>query len=282
MSDPRVTAIPVQECGEPLVDCRGTLRVDERRADTAGNWAHLRLGVAERLLRAEELLPDGWRWLLVEGHRPPALQQRIFDGYVATLRNLHPGASNKELSTAATRWVAQGDCRPCGRGGHRSHGVHQGWRRGGHGMPGNGHAGGERGSLLHKSGRASGTATTSSCGDGRGPQCGGHGQLSDGVVALVVRGPLLGPVHRGGSRPLRALRPAPRQCPLTVRRVGLRIPVQLHAQVDVAHGQGTRTKSIRFDHNIRSILQVCFPLPKCFVCAEASSAAHPHLVQQGT
>lgn len=106
MSDPRVTAIPVQECGEPLVDCRGTLRVDERRADTAGNWAHLRLGVVERLLRAEELLPDGWRWLLVEGHRPPALQQNIFDGYVATLRNLHPGASSNELSTAATRWVA--------------------------------------------------------------------------------------------------------------------------------------------------------------------------------
>ncbi|WP_346777000.1 M15 family metallopeptidase [Streptomyces sp. HNM0575] len=106
MSDPRVAAVAVEDCGEPLVDCRGTLRVDERRSDTTGSWAHLRSGVVERLVRAEELLPAGWRWLLVEGHRPPAVQQRIFDGYLATLRELRPGASESELTTAATRWVA--------------------------------------------------------------------------------------------------------------------------------------------------------------------------------
>ncbi|MFD3658718.1 M15 family metallopeptidase [Streptomyces sp. NPDC058620] len=106
MSDPRVATIPVEECGDPLVDCRGALRVDERRSDAAGNWAHLRSSVAERLIRAEEILPDGWQWLLTEGHRPPALQQRIFDGYLASLRQLHPGATEEELTTAATRWVA--------------------------------------------------------------------------------------------------------------------------------------------------------------------------------
>ncbi|GGZ60879.1 D-alanyl-D-alanine dipeptidase [Streptomyces inusitatus] len=106
MSDPRVTAVPVDECGEPLVDCRGILRVDERRSDTAGNWAHLRSGVVERLLKAEKSLPDDWRWLLVEGHRPPALQQSIFDGYLSSLRRLPPGATEAELINAATRWVA--------------------------------------------------------------------------------------------------------------------------------------------------------------------------------
>ncbi|WP_314173966.1 M15 family metallopeptidase [Streptomyces winkii] len=106
MSDPRVSAVEVEDCDEPLVDCRGTLRVDERRSDTTGSWASLRSGVLERLVRAEELLPDGRRWLLVEGHRPPQAQQRIFDGYLASLRRLRPGSSESELTTAAARWVA--------------------------------------------------------------------------------------------------------------------------------------------------------------------------------
>lgn len=106
ISDQRVRDVPVRECGEPLADCRGRLLVDDRRSDPEGNWAHLRTGVMERLLRAEELLPHGWRWLLVEGYRPPALQQSIFDGYAATLRKLHPTAAEKDIWTAATRWVA--------------------------------------------------------------------------------------------------------------------------------------------------------------------------------
>lgn len=39
MSDPKVAAVPVQECGEPLLDVRrgGLLLVDERkRSDSAG------------------------------------------------------------------------------------------------------------------------------------------------------------------------------------------------------------------------------------------------------
>jgi D-alanyl-D-alanine dipeptidase len=106
MSDPKVAAIPVEECNDPLVDCRGVLRVDERRSDAAGNWAHLRAGVVERLVRAQDLLPSRWQWLLAEGYRPPTLQRSIFNGYVTTLRQLHPEASEADIRTAATRWVA--------------------------------------------------------------------------------------------------------------------------------------------------------------------------------
>ncbi|MHA6761550.1 M15 family metallopeptidase [Streptacidiphilus sp. PAMC 29251] len=101
-----MAVIPVEECNDPLVDCRGVLRVDERRSDPAGDWAHLRTGVVERLVRAQELLPSGWQWLLVEGHRPPSLQQSIFNDYSATLRQLHPDASEADIRTATTRWVA--------------------------------------------------------------------------------------------------------------------------------------------------------------------------------
>ncbi|MBV9026947.1 MAG: M15 family metallopeptidase [Streptomycetaceae bacterium] len=106
MSDPKVAAIPVEECDEPLLDCRSVLRVDQRRSDGAGDWAHLRAGVVERLIRAQELLPHGWQWLLVEGYRPPALQVSIFNDYATTLRQLHPEASEDHIHTAATRWVA--------------------------------------------------------------------------------------------------------------------------------------------------------------------------------
>ncbi|MFI0981020.1 M15 family metallopeptidase [Streptomyces sp. NPDC021093] len=106
IGDPRVAAVPVRECGEPLVDCRTLLRVDLRRADPAGHWAHLRTSVAERLLRAQELLPDGWHWLLTEGYRPPAVQTEIFEGYAAELRRLGPDAPEAEIRRDATRYVA--------------------------------------------------------------------------------------------------------------------------------------------------------------------------------
>lgn len=106
MSDPQVAAIPVEECDEPLLDCRSVLRVDQRRSDTAGDWAQLRSGVLLRLIRAQELLPHGWRWLLVEGYRSPALQESIFNGYAATLRRLHPEAPEADIHAAASRWVA--------------------------------------------------------------------------------------------------------------------------------------------------------------------------------
>ncbi|MCQ8191832.1 M15 family metallopeptidase [Streptomyces rugosispiralis] len=108
ISDPRVGAVPVRECGEPLVDCRGRLRVDARRADPAGHFAHRGAGVAERLERAEKSLPNGWRWLLIEGYRPPALQRQIFDGYAATLRMGSPEAATPEESGGACYTHAPG------------------------------------------------------------------------------------------------------------------------------------------------------------------------------
>ncbi|GAB1332664.1 hypothetical protein ACE1SV_70030 [Streptomyces sennicomposti] len=47
MPDPRVAAIPVRECGERLADVRtqGDIRVDTRRHDPDGSFAHLRQGL---------------------------------------------------------------------------------------------------------------------------------------------------------------------------------------------------------------------------------------------
>ncbi|WP_329296093.1 M15 family metallopeptidase [Streptomyces pseudovenezuelae] len=107
MSDARVAAVPVEENGEPLVDVRDHLLVDDRKhEDSLGAEVHLRQGVLDRLLRAQALLPDGLRLLFVEGYRPPALQRHYFEKYADELRAAHPDWSADRIHTAASRYVS--------------------------------------------------------------------------------------------------------------------------------------------------------------------------------
>ncbi|MET9103720.1 M15 family metallopeptidase [Streptomyces antibioticus] len=113
MSDPRVAAIPVQDCGENLVDVRTHgLKVDDRKCDEAGAWSHIRQGVLTRLLHAQSLLPTGVLLLFVEGFRPPALQQRYFEEYANELARAHPDWPPAELRDAASRFVSPPEIAP--------------------------------------------------------------------------------------------------------------------------------------------------------------------------
>ncbi|RSS98837.1 dipeptidase [Streptomyces sp. WAC07149] len=114
MSDPRVAAVPVMECGEPLVDVRdaGTLLVHLRKQDPVHAFAHLREGVLERLLRAQRELPRGVRLMFIEGFRPPALQQRYFTEYADRLRAEHPGWPAERIRSAASRYVSPPEIAP--------------------------------------------------------------------------------------------------------------------------------------------------------------------------
>ncbi|MFI9761975.1 M15 family metallopeptidase [Streptomyces sp. NPDC051963] len=114
MSDPMIAAIPVSDCGEPLVDVRlqESLAVDPRKADRSGAFAHLREGVLLRLLKAQKLLPDAIRLLFVEGYRPPALQRHYFEQYADALRADHPGWSPAEVREAASRYVSPPEIAP--------------------------------------------------------------------------------------------------------------------------------------------------------------------------
>ncbi|MEU3425121.1 M15 family metallopeptidase [Streptomyces gardneri] len=114
MSDPRVAAIRVAECGEDLVDVRqgGALPVDTRKQDPEGAFAHLREGVVERLLKAQSVLPDGLRLLFVEGYRPPSLQREYFEEYADELRALHPKWEADRIRTAASRYVSPPEIAP--------------------------------------------------------------------------------------------------------------------------------------------------------------------------
>jgi D-alanyl-D-alanine dipeptidase len=113
MSDARVAAVPVEECGEALVDVRGDLLVDDRKhKDAHGAEVHLRQSVLDRLLRAQALLPGGLRLLFVEGYRPPALQRRYFEEYADELRAGHPDWSADRIRASASRFVSPPEIAP--------------------------------------------------------------------------------------------------------------------------------------------------------------------------
>ncbi|RNG37385.1 M15 family metallopeptidase [Streptomyces botrytidirepellens] len=113
MSDRRVAAIPVQECGEELVDVRTHgIHVDLRRMDDTGAFAHVRRGVLNRLLHAQSLLPAGMRLLFVEGFRPPSLQRRYFEEYSEELARAHPDWQAAQIRDAASRFVSPPEIAP--------------------------------------------------------------------------------------------------------------------------------------------------------------------------
>ncbi|MFF6782532.1 M15 family metallopeptidase [Streptomyces sp. NPDC012510] len=114
MSDPEVARVPVQDCGEPLVDLRELpfVVVDSRQADPEGAYAHLREGVAWRLARAARLLPDGLRLLVTEGYRPLALQIEYFERYAAELRLAHPDWPEEHLHIQTSRSLSPPEIGP--------------------------------------------------------------------------------------------------------------------------------------------------------------------------
>jgi len=112
ISDPRVAAIPVRENHDPLADVRGRLRVDERLADPAGAYAHLRSSLLARLERAARLLPDGYELLIVEGYRPIGTQRRYFEEYRDQLQATFPEMSPDEAHVAASRYVSPVEVAP--------------------------------------------------------------------------------------------------------------------------------------------------------------------------
>jgi D-alanyl-D-alanine dipeptidase len=107
MADLRVATIPVIESGEELTDVRDhALGVSTLVADDAGDFAHVRVGLAARLAQAQEALPRRIRLLLIEGYRPPARQRSYFEEYLDSLRQANPGSSEEQLRMLASRYVS--------------------------------------------------------------------------------------------------------------------------------------------------------------------------------
>src|SRR5216683_1828617 len=97
LSDPRVSAVPVRECGEPLT------ALDESFGPCR---ALVRVSVARRLVLARDMLPRGVGLRVVDGYRTAAAQRAIISSYAAQLRVSHPAAGAAELERLTSRFVA--------------------------------------------------------------------------------------------------------------------------------------------------------------------------------
>jgi zinc D-Ala-D-Ala dipeptidase len=119
LADERISAVPVRECDEPLVDVReaAEIEVDGRQADPDGAYARVRLGVLRRLRQAQSCLPPGYRLVVVEGYRPPELQASYFADRVAFLREQYPHWPAERAHREASRYISPPEVAPHTTGG---------------------------------------------------------------------------------------------------------------------------------------------------------------------
>jgi zinc D-Ala-D-Ala dipeptidase len=97
LSDPRISAVPVRDAGEPLV------ALDHGFGPAS---ALVRRDLATRLASARAALPPGVFLRVVEGYRPAHRQQAIIERYSAEVRAGHPGITAAELRDMTSRFVA--------------------------------------------------------------------------------------------------------------------------------------------------------------------------------
>ncbi|WP_197281963.1 M15 family metallopeptidase [Dethiosulfatarculus sandiegensis] len=66
----------------------------------------VREGVLKRLIKAANLLPKGFKLVLLDTYRPVELQKLLFDKYLEEIRQKRPGAGHEELMKLTQRFVA--------------------------------------------------------------------------------------------------------------------------------------------------------------------------------
>ncbi len=97
LSSPQVQAIPIADCGEPLLDTSRSSLIrcspPPECPETAPFYRLLRSGVVARLEQAQQYLPAGLRLRVYEGYRHPKIQQMLFDAQWRRMQIAHPTQS---------------------------------------------------------------------------------------------------------------------------------------------------------------------------------------------
>lgn len=113
---PDTSRLTYSESDEAFVDILdysdGIIAVDMKYYEQ-GRWgsidkAYVRLGVAKRLMRAQDSLPNGYRLKIFDAWRPYEVQRDLFDEYLASVSALpeNEGKSEDELIEMAKRFVS--------------------------------------------------------------------------------------------------------------------------------------------------------------------------------
>jgi D-alanyl-D-alanine dipeptidase len=123
IGDESVKRIPVKECNEPVVDLLVDfpgLSFDLHRLHVqtlSKSVSHARRSIAEKLVQAQALLPQGVRLLVKECHRPMWVQKKSWDGYCKFLKSLYPQWSDEQIYLECSKLNAPLDVAPHTTGG---------------------------------------------------------------------------------------------------------------------------------------------------------------------
>ncbi len=103
-----INATPIQECGEPLVDIPITERILHRQGDGA-KWlvAKLRKSVLEMLMKAGDMLPNGYKLVVMSAYIPVSMQQKVWDRKLEKLRLEHADWSKEKLLEEVPKYAAR-------------------------------------------------------------------------------------------------------------------------------------------------------------------------------
>lgn len=110
IADTEILAIPIKECGEPLVNIKNTGDLaygpPPENEFTKDDYTKLRETVYKKLLEAENNLPNGLRFRLYEGYRSLKVQQLLFDEMFDHMKAPHPNDSYEDVFHETTRLVS--------------------------------------------------------------------------------------------------------------------------------------------------------------------------------
>lgn len=110
IADPRVLAIPIQESHEILIDLKDQNILQfgppPECEETKDCYTKLRKTIYEKLCKAQENLPHGWKFKIYEGYRSLDVQDILFNWISAKIDRENPGLDLKTRFEKITQLVS--------------------------------------------------------------------------------------------------------------------------------------------------------------------------------
>jgi len=114
---PNAGTFVYEKTNEPFVDIvkysEGAILAEMKYAEQgrtgAITVAYVRKRVAEMLMQAKKLLPDGYTFKIYDAWRPYAVQKSLYDEYFNRLKEENPSFSTEELHVLAKKFVSYPD-----------------------------------------------------------------------------------------------------------------------------------------------------------------------------
>ncbi len=103
-----INAVPIRECGEPLIDIPVTDRIELRQGDGA-KWLipKLRQSVVEKLIAASHMLPVGYKFVVMSAYISVSLQQQVWNRKYEKLKAQHDDWDEARLLQEVPKYAAR-------------------------------------------------------------------------------------------------------------------------------------------------------------------------------